>query len=77
MKAKRESVALIMFDIDHFKSINDTFGHMSGDKVLIELASLVKESLGMDDSLYRWGGEEFAILMENSTLEKGVFLLRV
>jgi len=73
MNSKKESVALIMFDIDHFKSINDTFGHMSGDKVLIELATLVKESLGMDDSLYRWGGEEFAILMENSTLEKGVF----
>ena len=53
---------VILFDIDHFKQINDTYGHDIGDKVLIQLSALVKNLLRGDDLLARWGGEEFVIL---------------
>lgn len=58
-----EPLALVMFDIDHFKSINDRHGHLVGDRVLIELAERVRHQLRASDVLARWGGEEFAILM--------------
>jgi len=54
--------SLIMFDIDHFKHVNDTFGHQRGDIVLAELAGLVARSIRDTDTLGRWGGEEFMIL---------------
>ncbi len=72
MKTREEKSGLIMFDIDHFKRINDDFGHMSGDKVLIELASLIKSNLKRKGSMYRWGGEEFAILLDNVNLKESV-----
>lgn len=55
-------LTLILVDVDHFKAINDTHGHLVGDQVLIELAMLLQESLRETDYLIRWGGEEFAIL---------------
>lgn len=57
---------LLLFDIDNFKSINDTFGHNVGDSVLKELASLVNHSIRKSDVFARWGGEEFAILVRYS-----------
>ncbi|WP_449538677.1 GGDEF domain-containing protein [Ferdinandcohnia sp. Marseille-Q9671] len=54
--------SIIFLDIDHFKTINDTFGHKVGDSVLIELTELVKETLSQCDFFARWGGEEFIIL---------------
>ncbi|MBI9010597.1 MAG: GGDEF domain-containing protein [Clostridiales bacterium] len=56
------SFTLIMFDIDHFKNVNDTYGHDVGDLVLKELSSLVKRRLRASDTFSRWGGEEFMIL---------------
>jgi diguanylate cyclase (GGDEF)-like protein len=53
---------LILFDLDHFKLVNDTFGHQRGDLLLKELSALVKEQLLDGESLARWGGEEFLIL---------------
>lgn len=61
--------SLILFDIDHFKKINDTYGHDIGDKVLVELSALVKNLLRNHDMLARWGGEEFVILSPNTRLK--------
>ena len=55
-------LSLIMFDVDHFKRINDTYGHLAGDAVLIELSRYVRTRLRDSDVLARWGGEEFIIL---------------
>jgi diguanylate cyclase (GGDEF)-like protein len=56
-------LSLIMLDIDHFKVINDTFGHPTGDQVLAQLAKLLASNLRRSDSAYRYGGEEIAILL--------------
>ncbi|MEW8237655.1 MAG: GGDEF domain-containing protein, partial [Candidatus Thiodiazotropha taylori] len=53
---------LIMFDLDHFKKINDTYGHDMGDKVLINTVDLLNERIRKSDVLARWGGEEFMII---------------
>lgn len=59
----RESVALVLFDLDNFKSINDRFGHAAGDKVLIEFAERSQTCLRREDILGRLGGEEFVLLL--------------
>jgi len=63
-RAKRYSttLTLIIFDIDHFKRINDIFGHSAGDQVLLKLALLVSANIRDTDTFARWGGEEFVIL---------------
>ena len=64
-------LSLIMFDIDHFKQINDTFGHLAGDYVLKELATMVKTRLRPDDMLGRYGGEEFMVVLPETPLVGG------
>lgn len=59
----KHSMGLVMFDIDHFKTINDTYGHDGGDEVLRRMASLVKEYLRETDIVGRLGGEEFGIVL--------------
>lgn len=61
----RHPVSLILFDIDHFKEINDAYGHHSGDQVLVEIARTVRKNIRQVDSLVRWGGDEFLILAPN------------
>lgn len=56
-------VGLIIVDVDHFKKINDEKGHLVGDQVLKKLAELLQNSLRQEDRVYRWGGEEFAVMM--------------
>ncbi|MBK8480046.1 MAG: GGDEF domain-containing protein [Proteobacteria bacterium] len=56
-------LSLIMFDIDHFKSVNDSFGHLAGDHVLKHLALAVKAQIRREDVMARYGGEEFAVLL--------------
>lgn len=62
-REKAEKFSLIMFDIDHFKKVNDNFGHDVGDKVLIEICKRVKNSIRKKDIFARWGGEEFILLV--------------
>ena len=57
------ALSLIMFDIDHFKKINDTNGHLAGDYVLRELASFIKQRIRKEECFARYGGEEFAVVM--------------
>jgi len=64
-----DHVSLIMFDIDHFKKINDTYGHVVGDKVLITLAKIIKNNLRINDIFSRWGGEEFLILLPRTDID--------
>lgn len=56
------SFAMLMFDIDDFKKINDTYGHAIGDDILCDIAQLVQQTLRADDHLGRWGGEEFVVI---------------
>ena len=59
-------LSVILLDIDFFKSINDRYGHITGDKVLIQIASILKELTRVNDFIGRWGGEEFLIICPNS-----------
>jgi diguanylate cyclase (GGDEF)-like protein/PAS domain S-box-containing protein len=70
-------VAMIMFDLDHFKRINDTLGHNTGDHVLKEVAGLVARRLRAHDYFCRWGGEEFLILATKNELTQAVQLAEV
>ncbi len=75
-KVKRYAshLCLIIIDIDHFKSINDQYGHQVGDSVLIEFSSLLKNIIRETDILSRWGGEEFIILLPETTLESSLLI---
>lgn len=58
-----QGLAVVFFDLDDFKKINDTAGHVQGDKVLVGFSQAIKESLRGTDSIYRLGGEEFVVLL--------------
>ncbi len=62
----RSLVSLIMLDIDHFKQLNDTYGHLAGDRVLAEVAGFVQGQVRSEDVLARYGGEEFAVLVRET-----------
>src|SRR5262249_31419316 len=66
------SLAVILVDIDHFKRINDTYGHLTGDQVLRLVAITLKDNLKGHDVAARYGGEEFAVLLPRTTLRHGV-----
>lgn len=69
-----EPLSLLLFDIDHFKAINDTHGHLLGDQVLIELTRRVRQHLRSGDVLARWGGEEFVALLPHTRAEDALHL---
>jgi diguanylate cyclase (GGDEF)-like protein len=74
--AKREKtpLSLIFFDIDHFKIVNDEHGHLVGDDVLRHIANLAKNSLRKSDIIARWGGEEFIIVLPNTSISSASHL---
>ncbi|WP_456395429.1 GGDEF domain-containing protein [Desulfurobacterium sp.] len=67
-------ISLVMFDIDHFKKVNDTYGHDAGDRVLEKIAKIVRDNIRKVDMFVRWGGEEFIIFLSN-TDKKGATVL--
>ncbi|MCP4139770.1 MAG: diguanylate cyclase [Chloroflexi bacterium] len=82
-RAKRTGapVSLLILDIDHFKTVNDTYGHLAGDQVLVDLVGLCKEKIRNIDTFARFGGEEFILLMpdtdRNSAYETAMRLRKV
>ncbi len=73
-RVKRTSVpySLAVIDIDHFKKVNDTYGHAIGDEVLKFVAKSVESQIRTADRLFRWGGEEFAIIMPTTKIDKAI-----
>ncbi len=67
-------LSLVMFDVDHFKKVNDSYGHVAGDVVLKEIASLVRSRVRRNEVFGRYGGEEFALLLPETTLQGAVTL---
>ncbi len=72
--SKRYSLplSLVEFDIDHFKSVNDHFGHLAGDEVLVKICSFIKQNLRQSDIIGRYGGEEFLIILPNVSIEGAI-----
>jgi diguanylate cyclase len=67
-------LSFILFDLDHFKVINDTYGHIMGDEVLKSVANLINDSLRNSDTMGRYGGEEFGIILPETDLSGAVVL---
>lgn len=63
MRGKETGISAVIVDIDHFKQINDTFGHLTGDEVLCKVADILQQQVRDKDSVGRWGGEEFVMLL--------------
>lgn len=59
----KHPLALLLLDLDHFKNYNDAFGHLEGDKVLVRFSQIIKSCLRTNDSAYRYGGEEFTVIL--------------
>src|SRR5699024_1390859 len=66
---KAEKGALVLFDIDDFKKVNDTYVHHVGDHVIIQVAEVIKHQLGADEIAARWGGEELAVYLHQGDME--------
>jgi len=71
---ERKFSSLAMLDIDHFKKINDSYGHPVGDKALQVIASIIKETIDGKGELYRYGGEEFTLILRDTDLDEAVKL---
>ncbi len=70
MEQREQPMSMLMLDIDHFKQINDSFGHNAGDDVLVGISDLLKTKVRNIDIVSRWGGEEFIILLPTATLQQ-------
>ena len=71
---KNEIFSLLILDIDDFKKVNDTYGHLAGDKVLKDFSKVIKAYARLSDIVARWGGEEFAVLLPSTPLEDAVIV---
>ncbi|MBN2020532.1 MAG: sensor domain-containing diguanylate cyclase [Sedimentisphaerales bacterium] len=67
-----EQISLIMVDVDNLKHVNDNFGHRAGDKVIVEISSRIRESIRQIDTAARYGGDEFAVILPNTSLTDAV-----
>jgi len=73
-RRKASALSLVMLDIDHFKPINDTYGHLTGDRILVDLAELLKRNLRKYDTAYRYGGEELVVILPDTSLGQALKL---
>jgi two-component system cell cycle response regulator len=71
-ESSSKGLALLMFDIDHFKNVNDTYGHQAGDIVIKDFAKIIKDTLRVTDLVARYGGEEFAAILYDIDLKSAV-----
>lgn len=69
-KRYNTTFCVILLDIDHFKKFNDTYGHLKGDEVLVAISKTIKSYTRATDTFARWGGEEFVILLEKTTIDR-------
>ncbi|MEL7656249.1 MAG: sensor domain-containing diguanylate cyclase [Bacillota bacterium] len=78
-KREKEGIpfSLIMFDIDYFKQINDLYGHKTGDYILQEVSLNVRNNLRGSDKLFRWGGDEFVVLLQDTSLKDAYDLAEI
>lgn len=67
-----DEFSLIMMDIDHFKTINDTYGHETGDEILAKVGEMFKAYTRAEDKVYRYGGEEFCVIMPKTGKEEAI-----
>jgi diguanylate cyclase (GGDEF)-like protein len=70
----KKTFSLILGDLDFFKQVNDTYGHLAGDRVLRQVAAQLRDSLRTEDVCARWGGEEFMILLPETSLQQAVIV---
>lgn len=75
-EVNQKNYSLAIIDIDNFKGINDSYGHLNGDKVLVEIVNSIRKSLGGDDMFFRYGGDEFVILFQENSIEYGYQIFR-
>src|SRR5258706_576715 len=71
-RAQKQPLSLIMLDIDHFKKYNDGYGHQIGDEILVRLCEIIRNNIKQIDVVGRWGGEEFAIALQNTDGQQAV-----
>lgn len=74
LRYKDRSLSIMVLDIDDFKSINDTHGHLVGDEILKEFAKIIAFSIRQNDILARWGGEEFIVMLPHTNIENSFFV---
>jgi len=65
-KRHQADFSLMVIDVDHFKKVNDTYGHIAGDKVLKSVAEVIRQTIRRSDEVFRYGGEEFVVLLSNT-----------
>lgn len=68
-------LAVLMFDIDHFKQVNDTYGHVVGDRVLKNITNSIRQGIREGDILLRYGGEEFMVILPGASKKSDAFTI--
>ncbi len=77
LETNPQNISIVMFDIDHFKRINDQFGHNTGDDVLQKVALILKQSIGSKHMIARWGGEEFVLICIDSGRDQALAIAQM
>lgn len=75
-KREKQNLVIAILDIDHFKTVNDNYGHLCGDKVLVDFAQIIISCLREYDMVGRYGGEEFCILLANSDIDIALIVMK-